>query len=248
MAVAFDAVSSATPTKGTTSPNTWTHTGVGSALAVVAAICLDEATSSTTVSCTYNAVAMSLLGAIPAAGANNGYLYFFGITNQASGAKTVSFTFSGTTDVVVGASLSWTGAATGPAAFGGFQPSPLSGGEGSATSPSLLFKTTTAGAQVFAAIAAGNTITSMGGGAQRFLDNNTSGGDCGSIVGSNAAVPSPVANITFTSVISTSASYAFGGLEILPTPATIVTPGMEDTIGSHGTTASGQAIIAASCW
>src|ERR1700727_1545562 len=108
MAVAFDAVSSATPTSGTTSPHTWTHTGVGSNLAVVAVVCLDEATSSTTVACTLNGVAMTLLGSIPSNGANNGYISFFGIANQASGAKTVSFTFSGTTDVCVGASVSWT--------------------------------------------------------------------------------------------------------------------------------------------
>src|SRR5580692_11086651 len=127
MAVAFDAVSSATPTSGTTSPHTWTHTGVGSNLAVVAAVCLDKATTSTTVSCTYNGVAMTLIGSIQANNANNGILYFFGIANAPTGAQTVSFTFSGvTTDVCVGASVSWTGAGQAVAtAFGSFQPAVL---------------------------------------------------------------------------------------------------------------------------
>jgi hypothetical protein len=240
--VAFDAVSSATPTSGTTSPHTWTHTGVGSNLAIVAMICLDEATSSTTVACTYNSVSMSLLGAIPANNANNGYLYFFGVPNMATGAQTVSFTFSGSTDVCVGASISWTGACLGPAAFGAFQPSPLSGGEGTGTNPSEVFHTTVSGSSLVGAIASVGTITSMSGGGQKFLANNTPAGACGSIVGSTAVGTG--GNITYTSSIATGA-WAFGGLEVLPTPPSVTSPRMEAT---QGTNTIGQAIRTASQW
>jgi hypothetical protein len=219
MAVAFDAVSAATPTAGTTSPHTWTHTGVGTNLAVVAAICLDEATSATTVACTYGGVSMTLIGQSAANNANNGILYFFGIANAPTGAQTVSFTFSGSTDVCVGASLSWTGAgATFQTAFGNFQPVPLSAGQGLAANPGLGINTHYTGSQAFCVIASGaSTITSMGGGAQRFLDSNSSLGSCGSIVGSNATGTGGIIN--FTSSIA-SASYAIAGLEILP-PITI---------------------------
>lgn len=216
MAVAFDAVSSATPTPGTTSPHTWTHTGVGANLAVVAAICLDEATSSTTVACTYNGVSMTLIGQIAAGAAgNNGILYFFGIANAPTGAQTVSFTFSGTTDVCVGASVSWTGAGlTFGSAFGNFQPTPLSSGQGTGANPGLGINTHYAGSQAFCVIASAATaITSMGGGAQRFLDANTGSGACSSIVGSNSAGTGGIIN--FTSSIA-SATFAIAGLEILP--------------------------------
>lgn len=212
MAVTFDAVSSATPTPGSTSPHTWTHTGVGSSLAVVAAIVLDQATSSTTVTCTYGGASMTLIGAVPSNNANNGYLYFFGILSAPTGAQTVSFTFSGTTDFCVGASLSWTGAA----GFGAFQPSVAASSFGSAANPGLGITTTRQGSQAFCAIGSGATaITSMGGGAQRFLDANTGTGVCSSIVGSNATGTGGVIN--FTSVIA-SAPFAIGGLEILPPP------------------------------
>jgi hypothetical protein len=249
MAVAFDAVSSATPTPGTTSPHTWTHTGVGSNLAVVAAICLDEATSSTTVACTYNGVAMTLLGQSAANNANNGILYFFGIANQASGAKTVSFTFSGTTDVCVGASVSFTGAGQAVAtAFGSFQPVPLSAGQGSAANPGLGVASNVGGS-VFCVIASGaSAITSMGGGGQKFLDANTSAGLCGSIVGSTANGVGAGGTINFTSVIA-SATFAIAAVSVQPLypPYGVSTPSLEDTAGGK-TTTIGQAVARASTW
>jgi hypothetical protein len=253
MAVAFDAVSSATPTSGTTSPHTWTHTGVGSNLAVVAVVCLDEATSSTTVACTYNGVSMTLLGAIPSDGnvPGNGYLYFFGIANQASGAKTVSFTFSGTTDVCVGASVSWTGAGQAVAtAFGSFQPAVLSNGTGwgSAANPALS-PATNVGGNVLCAIACGaSTITSQSGGSQKFLSNNGSAGLCGSLVGSTAAGVGSGGTINFTSSIASS-TYAIGAVYVQPLvpPYGVGTPPLEDTSTGKSTTI-GQAVARSSVW
>jgi hypothetical protein len=251
MAVAFDAVSSATPTPGTTSPHTWTHTGVGSNLAVLASICLDEATSSTTIACTYNSVAMTNLGSIAANNANNGILYFFGIANAPTGTQTVSFTFSGTTDVCVGASLSFTGAGLAVAtAFGALQPVvPVSGtGYGSAANPALS-PATSAGGSVACVIACGaSAITSMSGGSQKFLDANTSAGDCGSIVGSTATGVGAGGTINFTSVIASS-TYAIGAVTIqaIQTAYGVAAPGLEDSMAGK-ITATGQAINRASMW
>lgn len=249
MAVTFDAVSSATPTPGTTSPHTWTHTGVGSNLAVLVAVCLDEATSSTTVACTYNGVAMTLLGQIAANNANFGILYFFGIANQASGAKTVSFTFSGTTDVCVGASCSFTGAGQAVAtAFGSFQPVVAANGFGLAANPALS-PATNVGGSVLCVIASGaSAITSMSGGGQKFLDANTSAGDCGSIVGSTANGVGSGGLINFTSVIA-SGSYAIGAVTVAPLypPYTVTAPNLEDTAGGK-TATIGQAIARSSQW
>jgi hypothetical protein len=251
MAVAFDAVSSATPTSGTTSPHTWTHTGVGSNLAVLAAICLDEATSSSTIACTFNSTSMTLLGSIPANNANNGYLYFFGIANQASGAKTVSFTFSGTTDVCVGASLSFTGAGLAVAtAFGAMQPVVLSNGTGygSAANPALSPATNASGSVACVIACGASTITSQSGGSQKFLSSNSSSGDCGSIVGSTATGVGAGGTINFTSSI-TSSTYAIGAVTIQPLvpPYGVATPSMEDT-STGKTTTVGQAIARASQW
>lgn len=251
MAVAFDAVSSATPTPGTATPHTWTHTGVGSNLAVLAAVCLDEATSSSTVACTFNAVAMTLIGSIPANNANNGYLYFFGIANQASGAKTVSFTFSGSTDVCVGASCSFTGAGLAVAtAFGAMQPVVLSSGTGYglSTNPALSPATSASGSVLCVIASGASAITSQSGGSQKFLDANSSSGDCGSIVGSTATGVGAGGTINFTSSIA-SASYAIGAVTIQPLvpPYGIGAPGLEDT-ATGKTTTIGQAIARASQW
>jgi hypothetical protein len=251
MAVAFDAVSSATPTAGTTSPHTWTHTGVGSNLAVVAFVCLDAATTSTTVACTYNGVAMTLLGQIQADNANDGIAYFFGIANAPTGAQTVSFTFSGTTDVCVGASVSWTGAGQAVAtAFGSFQPAVQSNGVGwgSAANPALS-PATNVGGNVLCAIACGaSTITSQSGGSQKFLSSNTSSGKCGSIVGSTAAGVGAGGTVNFTSSI-VSSTYAIGAVYVQPLvpPYTVSAPPLEDTMSGKIAT-TGQAINRASQW
>jgi hypothetical protein len=249
MAVAFDAVSSATPTPGTTSPHTWTHTGVGANLAVIAAICLDKATTSTTVACTYNGVSMTLIGSIAAgASGNNGILYFFGIANAPTGAQTVSFTFSGTTDVCVGASVSFTGAGLAFAtAFGSFQPVVIANGQGSGTNPGMS-PASNAGGSVFCVIVSSGAITSMSGGGQKFLDNNTPTGSCGSIVGSTATGVGAGGVINFTSVIATG-TWAIGAATIFPivTPYAVTMPSVEDT-ASGKTATIGQVIARPSTW
>jgi hypothetical protein len=196
-------------------------------------------------------VAMTLLGSIPSNNANNGYLYFFGIANQASGAKTVSFTFSGTTDHVVGASLSFTGAGLAVAtAFGAMQPVvPSSGtGYGSAANPALSPASSASGSVACVIASAATAITSMSGGSQKFLDANTGTGACSSIVGSTATGVGAGGTINFTSSI-TAAAYAIGAVTIqaIQTAYGVGTPGLEDTMAGKITT-TGQAINRASQW
>lgn len=222
MAVAFDAVGPAggSPTGTSASPYAWTHVAAAGA-ALVAAVCLDQATAATTAACTAGGVSMTLIGKEAAgAGGNSGFLYLFGLANAAGGSTAMSFTFSGTTDVVTAGSVSFTGAAaTFAAAFGTFQAS-----QGSLASPSKGFTATSASSQLAACMASGDSVVSLAsGGTSRFNDNNGSAGSCGSLNGSTAAGTG--GTVTFTWSNSGVASYALGGVEVLPPGAGAPGPG-----------------------
>lgn len=221
MAVAFDVVGpSSAGANGTASPLSWSHSPAAGA-ALVAGVVLDQATTSTTVSATFNSVSMTLLGSVNVNNGNSGFLYVFGIANVSSGAQTVAFTFSGTTDVVGAGSVSFTGAAaTAAAAFGTFQSTtPASTGTTSST-PSLGFTTTSSSTQLAGFNANGwpAVPSSVSGATQQYAFGGSSAGTAGAISGVTAAGTGSTVTVTWT--LAGAATYAIGGVEVLPPSST----------------------------
>jgi hypothetical protein len=117
VAVAFDAVGSstgfATATPSTTPWLTWTHTaGTGGSTVIVGLAWGSTAFPPTITSITYGGAAMTSLGSIAANNSSgNGGVLLYGITGGANGANTVLVkTSANPTDVMVGNSMSFTGA------------------------------------------------------------------------------------------------------------------------------------------
>jgi hypothetical protein len=180
MAVAFDAVgpSSAGASGTGVTSLTWTHTGVGSSLAIVAGG--GSTFDSVTTTMTVGGVSATSLGKIHNGGGTAGFTEAFGIAAVGSGAKTIVWTASGNTDLE-GGSTSFTGAAaTFAAAFG----TPVThASAGNQTSDTVTVTGTTTGNQVAGLGSAGSAISSFTG--QRWLinagstnaANNAAGGD-----------------------------------------------------------------------
>lgn len=218
MAVAFDAVgpSSSGTIGGGATPLTWAHNpAAGAALAV--GVVMDQATSTSTVSCTFGGVSMTLLGSINVNGDNDGFLYVYGLANVTGGSQTVSFSFSPLVDIIAAGSISFTGAGTtGATAFGTFQHNTNSN-----ANPTLGFTTTASTNLIAAFLASGQTtITGPTGGTSRFLSENGSSGDCGSIDGATAVATGGTVTLTYTVAAG---SWGLGGVEILAAPSVAIT-------------------------
>jgi hypothetical protein len=203
--VTFDATAQSTP--ASISPHQWTHTATAGA-AVVVGYCLDQATTSTTVSATYGGQAMTLLGKTNVNGDNNGFLYLFGLASAPGGAQTVSITFSGTTDISDAGSISYNSADP-VSPFGPYRSS-----AGATANPSLAIPTTSSSSQVACFCASGqSTITVSSGLTQRVDVTGGSSGDCGSICGGNAAGTGGTVTAVFTAAAG---SFGTGAVEVLP--------------------------------
>lgn len=249
MAVAFDA------TAANTGATTWTnynHTAAAGA-AVLLGVTLDKATAGTTVSATFGGVSMTLLESLNINGNSLGFLYVFGIANVTGGSSAVVFTFSGTTDVVVGGSISFTGAATTVgAAFGTFISSTTSGS--GTLPPSGLSITTASGNGVCAFFASGDSpasnITYTGAGTQKVGPVGlASSNDCGMVAGAEAISAGSAEVMSWHD--ASAATYGAAAVPVLaPGSATVgkpvTTPALEDITGN--TAAIGQAIARASQW
>lgn len=209
MAVAFDAVGSATGFKSTTSPLTFTHTaGAGGSVVLV------EATvdGNTTVTATYGGASMTLLGSKASDNvASNGIVWLFGITGQTSGAKSVSISTTTGFTVILGNSISFTGASGFGAAVTNF---------GSSASATVTVTGTTSGNMVFGAGASGTqtggaTFTS---GTSRFVDPDNGGNGVGNMFGGTIAAGG---SVSVTATISNDV-WAMVGAEVQgaagPTP------------------------------
>lgn len=142
MAVAFDAVGSATGFSSTTTTLSWTHTAGAGGSTVLVALAWGSTSFPPTVSAiTYGGNPMTLLGSQSSGGVSgNGGVLLYGLGGQGTGSKTVSFTFSGAaTDEAIGNSMTFTGAA-------GFGTAVTA--QGSGTSASVTVSGTTAGNMV----------------------------------------------------------------------------------------------------
>lgn len=92
MAVAFDAVSTLTPT--TSSTPSWTHTPVGTPTAVAVCFAVVDNSGKTVSSVTYGGAACSLVKSQTNGGPWTSYIY--ALASPASGPQTVAVTWSGT--------------------------------------------------------------------------------------------------------------------------------------------------------
>ena len=182
MAVAFDAVgpsSAGTSVSGATSLS-WTHTGVGSALAYIAGggCAADAATTTLTV----DGASATSLGKVHNGGGTAGFTEAFGIANVATGARSVVWTASTSTDLE-GGSASYTGAGT---TFGTAFGTPVThASAGNVSSDTVTVTGTTAGNIVSGLGSAGSSISSFTG--QRWLINFNALSGAGNAAGGDAA-------------------------------------------------------------
>jgi len=112
VAVAFDAVGSATSLTSATATISWTHTaGTGGSCGIVAVCWSDASWPPTVNSATYGGVAMTLLASQASNNNTLGGILLWGFTGGANGANTVTVTFSAApSDILLGNSVSFTGA------------------------------------------------------------------------------------------------------------------------------------------
>lgn len=111
MAFAFDNVTKDAGSYASVSSLSWSHTCASSAFLIVA---FWVGNSISSISVTYNSVAMTLIGSVT--GGDSAILYVYGMTNPASGANTVSISWT-TARVSAGWAYSGTGSNSG---FGTF--------------------------------------------------------------------------------------------------------------------------------
>jgi hypothetical protein len=117
--VTFDAVGPATPPAATTTNGatslSWTHVCGSSATYLLVSVSVDFGVPSnfSSLACTYNGVAMTLLRQVVSGddGETAGFLTVFGLANPSTGSNTVSITGGGS-DVMTAGSLSFIGAAS----------------------------------------------------------------------------------------------------------------------------------------
>lgn len=176
MAVAFDAVgpsSSGVQSSGSTTVS-WTHTNVGSGVALFVAIAVDASPDTMTVSCKLDPAGANTT--IPSLGSirhsndsTAGYLALFGLPNVSSGAHTITGTASAAPSNMEGGSLSFTGADT-TTPFSAIQ---SGASAGNSTTPSLTFTGSTFGNMVAGAVADGNVISSITSGTSRWIMNGS---------------------------------------------------------------------------
>lgn len=201
MAVAFDAVgpSSAGTSGISVSFLQWTHTVVGSGVALVAAFSIAEAVDTDTItSAALDPAGANLpftsLGTIVHSNNNTaGYVSLWGIANVSSGAHTVRGNFSASIDTAIGGSVSYTGAATTVGAAFSAQQSAF-GASGNAT---VTFTGSTSGNVVFGAAVNGQSFTGVSSGVSRFQANINTFTAAGNLAGADIAGGGSVA-VTFT--------------------------------------------------
>lgn len=186
MAVAFDASASATgfstATPSTTPFLTWTHAaGAGGTVAIVGLAWGSTSFPPTITLITYGGHAMTSLGSIATNNtSSNGGVLLYGITGQSSGNNTVLVeTSANPTDVMIGNSISFTGAT----AFGTAVTS-----SGSGTSESVTVTGTTSGNLVVAVEAHGsNGTNTWTTGTQRFDDEVSAASGASNLSGGTLA-------------------------------------------------------------
>lgn len=201
MAVAFDAVASSTGTSATTPSTTpwltWTHTaGTGGGTVIVGLAWGSTSFPPTITSITYGGNAMTLLGSIATNNTStNGGVLLYGITGQASGANTVLVkTSADPTNVMIGNSVSFTGAASFGTAVTAF---------GNGASASVTVNGTASGNVVAGVEAHGtNTAVSYTSGTQRFDDEVSAATGASNLSGATIAAGG---SVTLTDTIATDA-------------------------------------------
>lgn len=182
MAVAFDAVASATGFTSTTTTLSWTHTaGAGGTTVLVALVWGATNGPPSVTAATYDGNPLTLLDT---QATNNvtasGTISLYGLTGQGAGAKTVSFTFTsapsgGGSPIAIGNSISFTGAS----AFG----APAKN-YGSSAAVAVTLTGTAAGNMGFAAECHGtNGTISWTAGTQRFNDEVNASSGAGNLSG-----------------------------------------------------------------
>lgn len=177
MAVAFDAVASATGNGSNSSPLTFTHTAGTGGSVVVVIVTVD---GNTTVAATYGGASMTKLGSVASDNVTaNGIVYLFGITGGADGANTVSVTSTAGFTRILGNSISFTGAASFGTAVTAF---------GSSASASVTLTGTTSGNMGVAGAGYGTSgTTTWTSGTGRFTDDDNNGSGVGNITGGTIA-------------------------------------------------------------
>ena len=179
--VAFDSVGPSSSGVGSaTSPLTWTHTASGSGVAIFVFVEVDGPTSYVAPTVTIDGSAMTSLGHVANAGAAGTVVEAWWINNQASGAHTISFTYSG------GGLIDLAGGSIGLTGVGSV--GTLATNSGTSITASVAVGSSTSGNLIVGAGAAGDNIASDAQ-TQRFLNNfeGTAGGVLGNIDGSTAA-------------------------------------------------------------
>ena len=109
LAIAYDTVSNGTET--TTSPLTWSHTCTGSNLILVTGVNIGNGSSPNCSGVTYNSVSLTLVGSERLYGSSLGQISLWYLLNPATGANTVSVSFSGTTVTCDAGAVSYSGVA-----------------------------------------------------------------------------------------------------------------------------------------
>lgn len=200
MAVAFDAVGPSAAGASSTASTTlsWTHTNVGSGVALFVAIAvgqspdggfsvtakLDPAGANTTI---------PSLGAIVHSNAStSGFVALFGLPNVSTGAHTITATVAGgTPNCISGGSISYTGADT-TTAFSAQQSA-----TGAATPATLTFTGSTSGNMVSGAVAVGQPTTDITSGTERWDVDVNSDSAAGNSAGGTIAAGGSV-SLTWT--------------------------------------------------
>jgi hypothetical protein len=208
VAVAFDAVGPGSVGASITGSTTlsWTHTGVGSALAYVAGggCAADAATTTLTVGGT----SATSLGKVHNGGGTAGFTEMFGVANIGSGGQTVVWTSSISTDLEAG-STSFTGAGT---TFGtAFANQATHASSGNATSDSVTITGTTAGNRVSGVGSSGFDASSFTA-SQRWLKNLNQLSAAGNAAGGDTAAGG---SVVLTLTIGSSDFIGVAGVEVV---------------------------------
>lgn len=200
MAVAFDAVGSATGFQSGSTPLTFTHTaGAGGGTVLV----LATVDGNTTVTATYGGTSMTLLGSKASDNVtSNGIVWLFGITGQTSGAHTVSIATTTGFTSIIGNSISFTGASAFGTAVTNF---------GSSASATVTVTGTTSGNMVFGGAGSGtNGSTTFTSGTSRFVDPQSGASGVGNVFGGTIAAGG---SVSITATISNDV-WAMIGVEV----------------------------------
>jgi hypothetical protein len=198
VAVAFDAVGpSSAGAASATSPLNWTHTAVGSGVAIVVDVAEGHAAGADgTIAATCDGNSMTLLGSVDNNNSNGGRTLVFGIANRSSGAHSISVTRTGgaTLNSLVGGSKSYTGADL-TAPFGTAQTA-----FGATGSPTIGHTGSASGNIVSAAGSVGSgSLATMVAGTKRWSNDFDSTSAAGNAAGADRAGGGGTVTITFQS-------------------------------------------------